>query len=124
MTGAGPRYVPVALFATEHGAKIEVYRLTQILCARDNPFRFTSEWDELTDLSLEQTATRLVRKGLPPPPPQHPEDTGKWLWRTVETWREWWDRESLNWTEEQRAAAWAVFDKLRFYDVIEIEMED
>lgn len=122
--GSGPRYAPVAIFTTEREANAEAHRLGQLLMMRGNPFQFTDEWEEMTDLSLDEAAARLVRKGLPPPPPRHWEDTGEWLWRTCETWREWWDRESVNWTTEQLADAWAVFDKFRFYDVIEIELED
>lgn len=112
------------MFATEHEAKAEAYQLSVEARAGRSPFWFEDQWNDFTDLTPEDAAVRLSRKGIPAPQPRHPEDTGGLSWRTLEMWREWWDRESANWTAEQRADAWAVFNKLQFYDVTEIEMED
>lgn len=124
--GSGPRYDPVALYPTESRATAEAHRRNVEARQGRNPFWFAETLTDLTDSTLEEAASRLVRKGLPPPPPRHPEerDEHDYLWRTCESWRAWWDRESVNWTAEQLADAWAVFPKLRFYDVVEIELED
>jgi hypothetical protein len=118
------RHVPVATFATELEAKAYAHQRNAETRAGWSPFWFTDDWKDLTDLTPEEAVARLARKGLPSPQLRHPEDTGGLSWRTLEMWRQWWDRESANWTAEQLADAWAVFPKLRFYDVIEIEMED
>lgn len=120
----GPRHVPVGLFPTEREAKAEAHRLNAEARRGRSPFWFIEEWEYATDLTVDEAAARLVRKGLPPPPPRHPEEVGDDTWRTLPLWREWWDRESVNWTADQLADVWAVFSKLRFYDVIEIEVED
>jgi hypothetical protein len=118
------RHVPVATFTTEREAKAYAHQRNAETRVRWSPFWFTDEWKELTDLTPEEAVARLARKGLSTPPPLQPEDTRGRFWRTLEMWRQWWDRESVNWNEQQWADAWAVFSKLRFYDVVEIEMED
>src|SRR4051812_3802588 len=34
-------------------------------------------------------------------------------------WRAWWDAFAHTWSEEQLAHAWAAFDKVRFFEVVE-----
>ena len=121
----GPRHVPIATFPTEREAKADAHRRNAEARAGRSPFWFAEDWRELTDLSVDDAAARLARKGLPPPPPsRHFEEFNDYPWLICRVWQEWWDRESVNWTAEQSADAWAVFDKLRFYDVVEVEMED
>lgn len=119
----GPRHVAVTVFGTEKEANGVAHRLETDVRSGRSPFWFTDHWVDLTDLHPQRAAERLVRKGFSPPPQPHPDDTEDDRWRTHEAWREWWDRESADWSEQQLADAWAVFHKLRFYDVVEIEME-
>lgn len=119
----GTRHVAVTVFLTERDAKAEAYRLTQGARAGRSPFWFSHHLDEITDLSLLEVRARLIKKELAPPP-IHPQEDPDESWRTLEVWQEWWDRECGTWTADQLADAWAVFPKLRFYEMVEIDLED
>ena len=73
----GERFVAVALFLTEGEARAESYRLNAEARAGRSPFWFDSEWHGMTDLTVEEAAARLVRKGFSPPPARSPDDTGR-----------------------------------------------
>ena len=110
--------VPEAVFLNR--AEAEQDRKRRELAPREffNPFSF--DWRNLTALTSTRLAVfrqKLAELGLtlPPPRPSYSEDNVEY--------REWWDRESANWTPEQRAGVWDVFDKVRLFEVVEIELE-
>jgi len=119
---SGERYLPTAIFGTQHEAKAEAEGLELAARSGRGPFWFAAEWQSMTDLSGEEATARLQQRGLLPADSSKKGRRG--FGENTHAWREWWDRESVNWTTEQLADAWAVFNKLRFYDVVEIEVEE
>ena len=121
----GLRYLPVAVFDTEQQAKTDAHQREMAARAGVSPLWFDFyTLAELSQLDFHEAASRLLLKGIDSPPAQHPKDEGESTYHTEIAWRAWWDRESVNWSEQQLADAWAVFPKLRFFDVVEIEIED
>ncbi len=131
---SGPRHVPVAVFGTPADAEECAERLSREVRDNRGPFWFASDWALLSTLDPEDITSRLWQLNPPlpdlPVPGLSPKKKKSWKAKGQERrrkhfyeWREWWDRESGDWTAEQLADAWAVFDKLRFYDVVEIELE-
>jgi hypothetical protein len=112
----GPVRVPESLLFDRTAAKRE--RVRRELAAREvlNPF-----WlGYLRDLSSQSEADvreRIRELGLPPPRPAH--NPGGY----DDDWSDWWDQESPNWTPEQRHAVWDMLNKVRLYDVVEVELE-
>jgi hypothetical protein len=118
----GQRFVPVTLFATEREAKAESHRLDAASRTGLNPLGLSEDWDTLTSLTPDELAVRLHRKGFARFPV--PVENDEYHFVARNKWRDWWDEQSPSWTAEQLADAWAVFDKVRFFDVVEIEVED
>ena len=114
----GPVRVPEALFAERFDAERD--RTARELTAREllNPFwLFDGELKFLTSLPDAEFRDRLRALGLTPPLPyaaHFGEMTDWWLW---------WDTESANWTAEQRTAIWDLLDKVRLFEVVEVELE-
>jgi hypothetical protein len=110
----GPVRVPEAVHFDRAATERECER--RELAAREllNPF-WLGPTVELSSRNADDIHADIGRMGLTPPPAPNPFDVGSWY--------EWWDHESANWTAEQRAAVWAMFDKVRLFEVVEIELE-
>ena len=60
----------------------------------------------------------LIGAGLP----RYPANHGERDHQVVETkWRDWWDVKRAEMTEYQRAQVWEALDKVRFYELVELE---
>jgi hypothetical protein len=114
----GPLRVPEAVFFNRPAAERD--RDRRNVAAREllNPFwLFHGELEWLTSAPETEFRDRLRILGLTPPlsyATNFGPSTDWWLW---------WDAESANWTAEQRSAVWDLLDKVRLFDVVEIELE-
>jgi hypothetical protein len=45
-------------------------------------------------------------------------------WESAADWLRWWDEHAETLTHEQRHGIWEALDRLRFYEVVEIELAD
>ncbi|HVK13106.1 MAG TPA: hypothetical protein VM597_30415, partial [Gemmataceae bacterium] len=83
-----------------------------------SPFRFGSvlEWT-----TLHPSAVWGVLSNMRPI-----TFTGLWsdYWATDRLWSEWWDQTAPGLSPEQIESTWDLFDKLRFYEVVEVEYRD
>ncbi|QJW97551.1 hypothetical protein [Frigoriglobus tundricola] len=116
--GEGPLCVPEVILRDREAANRERSRRERAVRELLNPFWFG--WgtpDDLTSLSAEEFRTRVRGLALSPPPPE-PDNDGD-----NANWTGWWDRESPHWTADQRAAVWDLLDKVRLYEVVEVELE-
>jgi hypothetical protein len=76
-----------------------------------HPFQIHAlcDWSAWSSLSQDEAIERVVALGLPPP-------TGS---RSSIDWEEWWDTTEMD--GRQSDAVWDMLDKIRFWEVIEIE---
>ncbi len=117
----GLRTVPVATLPFRAAAEAEARRLESEARGDYSPFWFGFDYDDVTGLPSAELAGRVAALGVSPPPdPPDDEDYGT----KTAVWSAWWDEQSPTWTPGQRDAVWELFDKLHFYEVIEIELED
>jgi len=76
--------------------------------------------DELSAMGLEPPdegeSDALSVMGLEPPVEA---ESGK-----VRDWPSWWDQHAPRMTDQQRAKVWQALDRLRFYEIVETELED
>ena len=109
----GPVRVPEAVFFDCAAAERE--RTRRELLAREflNPF-WLGQLRELSSRDASDVHARLRELESFPMPLSHAE---------VDDWAKWWDRASANWTDEQRAAVWKLFNQVRLFEVIEVELE-
>ena len=95
-------------------AEMEAVARTEV----PSPFRFGSvlEWS-----TLHASAVWGVLSDLRPI-----TFTGLWsdYWATDGIWSEWWDQTAPGLSPQQVDIAWDLFDKLRFYEVVEVEYRD
>jgi len=112
----GPVRVPEVLLFDRETANC--VRRERDLAARGllNPF-WLGIPDELSSLSESEFRERTRELGLIPPIPYGTS------FGDVTDWWLWWDAKSADWTTEQRAAVWDLLDKVRLYEVVEIELE-
>lgn len=113
----GPVRVPEAAFLTRVEAERE--RDRRELAAREllNPFWLHwGELESLTSVPEEVFRGQLSDAGLRPPNPV-PSQFGD-----ATDWRAWWDVESPGWTDEQLATVWRLLDKVRLFEVVEVEL--
>jgi hypothetical protein len=111
---------PVAAYADSAAAEARAEELERQARETINPFLFLGtsseyELESVTSLSPEEFAVRL-KKLFPAarlPRMMHSE---------YRDWFGWWAKLADALTEEQRAATWGLFDRLRFYGVLTAEM--
>ncbi|MBP3960203.1 hypothetical protein J8F10_33670 [Gemmata sp. G18] len=109
-TRRAPAATPVASFDTFDDA--EMHRRGRESAAREaeNPFRFGG-CSVFFQSSLDGPRLHdwLMDAGIDPPVSELRHDD----------WRAWWEAFAHTWSAEQLAHAWAAFDKVRFFDVVE-----
>ncbi|MBN9119943.1 MAG: hypothetical protein J0I06_12405 [Planctomycetes bacterium] len=109
-----PGAEPVAAFDTFDAA--EAHRRELESAARDdeNPFRFGGG-SVFFQSSLDGPRLHdwLMDAGIEPPASELRHSD----------WREWWNAFAHTWSADQLAHAWAAFDKVRFFDVAEVESD-
>jgi hypothetical protein len=107
-----PGQTRVASFAT--AAEAEAFRRVEEAKARGavNPFAGTlAPPTDQTNMPEGVLCDWLQDHGIDPPTPD--KKTGK------RNWAKWWGKQSSRWTADQRAAAWEVLDRVRFFRVSE-----
>jgi hypothetical protein len=108
---------PYKAFRTREEAEVERDEMEEN--ARDvmdmHPFQINAlcQWEAWSSLSQEEAVERVKALGLPPPEPRH----GKEL-----NWEDWWDQTEM--TYWQREEVWDLLDKIRFWEVIEVEVPE
>jgi hypothetical protein len=110
----GPVRVPEAVFLDRDAAERE--RARRELTAREvlNPF-WLGGVSTVSSLSEDKFRARLPELGFSPLPPKPNSWDATYL-------AAWWDEESANWTAEQRSAVWDLLDKVRLFEVVEVEL--
>jgi hypothetical protein len=84
----------------------------------ETPFDYGDSFEDITNLSDEEIERRFAAADIVYP--TEADDEG---WDRGE-WRIWWEENVDEWTPEQRQAAWDVFEEVRFFEIVEIEIED
>ncbi len=112
-TDGGPLRVPEVVLFDRAAAERERERRELAVREMLNPFWF-GPIRELSSRDATAVHARLRELGSFPVPLSYAD---------VDDWVAWWDRESANWTAEQRTAVWDMLDKIRLFEVIEIEVE-
>jgi hypothetical protein len=104
---------PVKVFRSRENA--EAFAHEKDVAARKgwggNPFSFCESLDQMTTLSTEEFWERVQALGVPRPSAQ---PGGYWFGY------DWWERAKLK--PEVANAIWDLFDRVRFFEVIEIEL--
>lgn len=108
-----------AIKAFKDREKAEAHRQEQEDATRDawrelNPFEFGGIGEGFSSLSNEELGRQVEAIGLTPPAEDH--DFRDWCY--------WWEQVRTQLTEEQEARIWELTDRVRFYEVVEVEMED
>ena len=105
----------------------EVYRLEREeaewrRCAENpayrNPCRYRFPLSERTSLSEAELVARLTALGVPPPP-RTAEGSETYVWDDGE----WWDQVFEALPPERHGEVWKLFDKIHFYEVVEVPLE-
>lgn len=112
--GDGRRFVPVAAFADRAAAEAHTRALELEAARLFNPFWLVSPFRSLTESPEPAFRRRLTALVGNVPADQ----------LTVAPrpgWRAWWDDNMPTWSDETLAAVWALFDGVRFYDVLEVD---
>jgi hypothetical protein len=110
---------PYTAFRTREQAEAD--RLENEEMARDmmelHPFQINGlcDWSAWSSLPQEEAVERVTALGLPAPGPGY---------RDTLDWEGWWDEQQEEMTGEQESAVWDLLDKIRFYEVVEIEFPD
>jgi hypothetical protein len=113
--GEDRRFVPVAAFADRGAAEAHMRALELEAARLFNPFWLVSPFRYLTESPEPTFRRRLAALAGNVPADQ----------LTVAPrpgWREWWDDNLPTWSDETLAAVWELFDSVRFYDVLELDV--
>jgi len=110
---------PERAFADRHEAEAVRTQLERRARAGQNPFTYAGESRDpvagrtsldgelLRDWLQDCGARRLPKRGA-----------------SEATWRRWWERTAPDLSPLQRAKVWEAFDRIRLYDVVEVELDD
>lgn len=113
--GEDRRLVPAAAFADRAAAEAHSRALELEAARLFNPFWQIMPFQSLTHLPEPDFRHRLA--ALVAPVPLDP--------LTVDPrpgWHDWWDEHMPTWSDETLAAVWALFDRVRFYEVLELDL--
>jgi hypothetical protein len=115
--GEDRRFVPVAAFA-DRGAAEAFMREQELEAARVfNPFQVLGPLSTLTSLSPAEFTRRLDTVAGPLPEAQFAAED------RLKHWRPWWDEHQPQWSDTTLAVVWELFDAVRFYDILELDVE-
>ncbi len=105
-----PTTVPVATLDTFDDAEAHRRECESAARESENPFRFGGR-SVFFQSSLDGPRLHdwLMDAGIEPPVSELRHDD----------WRAWWEAFAHTWSADQLAHAWAAFDKVRFFDVVE-----
>jgi hypothetical protein len=84
------------------------------------PFRLGEDIPALSSLAEEEFCVRVQGLGLTPPKAHHPFYESY----TCRYWAAWYDALAGSLTSEQKAGLWALLDRVRSYQVTEIELNE
>lgn len=110
---------PYTAFRTREQAEADRRENEEI--ARDvmdlHPFQINGlcEWSAWSSLPQKEAVARVKALGLEPPGPGYN--------KTLD-WEGWWDAHLDDMSGEQETAVWDMLDKIRFYEVVEVESPD
>jgi len=108
---------PYKAFRTREAAEAELADMEDF--ARNemdmHPFQINGlcHWEAWSTLPEAEAVKRVEALGLPPPGPGYGDTLG---------WEEWWDQTDMD--SIQSEAVWDLLDKIRFWEVIEVEVPD
>lgn len=85
-----------------------------------NPLRAAGPMENATSLSEEQLTARLVELGIEPPPLETVDGS---TYRDYFGNDEWWNRLWYTWRRQFVHQVWDLFDRVRFYEVVEIDLD-
>lgn len=103
---------PVAFFASRAAAEDAARRLEREARAALTPFRMCRSLDLLTGRDAPALSAALRAIGLPPLGDDH------------STWPTWWEEHVVPLSDDARHLVWDVFNRLKFYCIDEVEVED
>jgi hypothetical protein len=103
-------------FADRAAAEAKVRELESEAARLFNPFWMICPTDSLTSLPPTEFVGKLVELVGPLPLQTITNDNRR-------PWREWWDEYASPWPDETLAEVWELFDRVRFYAILEVEAE-
>jgi hypothetical protein len=106
---------PARLFLDPSKAEAERLRRERAARAERIPFLYGSDLDAWTGWGPHPLFDWLLDAGLEPLPSLEPSRS---------ECLEWWKRESAEMTDSQRDKVWEALDRVRFFEVIEEEIEN
>ncbi len=106
-----PGAARVACFADAASAEADCSRRESERRGEVNPFTCGGSMHERSSLDEPRLCDWLLDAGLEPP---EPDEYGH------ANWSDWW--EGARPTKEQERAVWEIFDKVAFYEVVEVEL--
>jgi hypothetical protein len=83
-----------------------------------SPFRFAHELELVSSIGEMQFLARLEQLRISPPARQTTP------YGDYYQWSQWWEGTVDDLTDEQTAAVWALLDRLKFYRVSAVELEE
>ena len=109
--------VPLEVFATREKAEARRRELEAVAHHELSPFLF-GDLNQLSRIDEEEFSLEVDKLGLPPP------QGFEWEGRAFCDWSGWWDILAGDMTDDQRAGVWDLLDKLNFYTITVIELEE
>jgi hypothetical protein len=119
------RHEPVRAFRTRERAEAhrrelesEARREAEEFDSSRGPGKFEMPFDPPSSLSEEELVARLAEMGLGPPEERYPGAPTIYDWSD----RDWWEGCLAHLPDEQHDRLWDLFDRQRFYEVVELEL--
>jgi hypothetical protein len=117
VAGEDRRFVPVAAFATRDAAEARTRELELEAARLFNPFCRLGPLAAQTSLP-EDDFRRLLGELVASLPDAPLDAAGR-----TRFWRLWWEEYMPTWSDEVLAKVWDLLDRIRFYEVLEVEAE-
>jgi hypothetical protein len=114
-----PRTTPVAAFTDRAAAEARARELERAARRLLSPFWSGNAVRVRTSLTEEEFLARLKALGVPPAPVEQAKQGQP----PSRNWWAWWEPHAHDWPDDVFHAVWDLFDKLRFHDVVEVELE-
>lgn len=114
-TGEDRRFIPVAGFADRTSAETRAWELELEAARLFNPFWRLGGLNSLLPHSEFISRLGNLVGALP-----EAETVNS---NRVRLWAQWWAEQMPEWSDATLAAVWKLFDEIRFYDVVEVEVE-